>query len=216
LTNESPVFDSTDAERVIQRYRDRLAKYGLTLPSLNSGDEEKQRIRHRVHASALQGSRPSILDVGCGLGLFYEHLMKEGRTCEYAGYDIVPEFIEFCRTRFSDCSFMLRNILTEGIGGTFDTVVMSQTWNNRYQESDNLRVIQSALRLAFEATRVSVSIDMLSSYADRQNPEVFYYSPEDMFAFAKTLTPRVTLRHDYRPFEFCLQLFHANADGYVP
>lgn len=111
---------------------------------------------------------------------------------------------------------MIRNILNDGISGTFDTIVMSQTWNNRYEESDNLTVIQLALRLAFAATRVSVSVDMLSSYADHQLPEVFYYSPEEMFAFGKTLTRRVTLRHDYRPFEFCLQLFHDTAEGYVP
>jgi SAM-dependent methyltransferase len=216
LNDNSPVLNPADAERVVRRYQKRIDVYGPTLPSLNSGSLEKQRVRHHVHASALQGKRPSLLDVGCGLASLYEYLIGEGRTCEYSGFDIVPEYIEFCQKRFAECTFALRNILAEGVGGIFDTVVMSQTFNNRYQESDNVQVMQTALRIAFAATQVSVSVDMLSSYADIRRPELFYYSPEEMFGFARTLTPRVALRHDYRPFEFCLQLFHETADGYVP
>jgi SAM-dependent methyltransferase len=216
LSDKSPVLNPSDAERVIRRYQRRIAEYGPTFESLNSGSIEKQRVRHQVHASALRGACPSLLDVGCGLASFYEYLTQEGRDCEYAGYDIVPEYVDLCRTRFAECKFRLRNILTDGIDGVFDTVVMSQTWNNRYQESDNVQVMEAVLRAAFDATRVSVSVDMLSSYADLRRPEVFYYSPEEMFAFAKTIARRVVLRHDYRSFEFCIQLFHDDVEGFVP
>jgi 2-polyprenyl-3-methyl-5-hydroxy-6-metoxy-1,4-benzoquinol methylase len=216
VSDEPPILNPEDIRRVIQRYRIRIAEYGPRLASLNSGSSEKQHIRHLVHASALRGSLPSVLDVGCGLGSFYQHLVCQGRGCNYTGYDIVPEYIDYCRGHFEHCHFSLRNIFTEGIDGIFDTVVISQTLNNRYQHSDNVRVMQSALRTTFECARTSVSVDMLSTYADLRRPELFYYSPEEMFAFAKTLTRRVVLRHDYRPSEFCLQLFQESSDGYVP
>ena len=56
----------------------------------------------------------------------------------------------------------MRNIFLEGIAGSYDTVVMSQVLNNRYHKSDNMQVMQRALDLAFQHTRVSVSVDMLS------------------------------------------------------
>jgi hypothetical protein len=78
-----------------------------------------------------------------------------------------------------------------------------------------MQVMKHALELAFEHTRVSVSVDMISSYVDFQNPELFYYPPEEVFRIAKSIAPRVLLRHDYRGFEFCIQLFHEGAEGYV-
>jgi tRNA G46 methylase TrmB len=209
------VLDPEDVNLVIQRYQRRIAEHGPTFASLNSGNEEKQAIRQWVHASALRGARPSILEIGCGLGDFYRYLTTQKKECSYCGYDIVPEYITECRRVYPESRFEVRNIFLEGIEGSFDTVVMSQVFNNRYQKSDNLQVMQRALELAFQHTRVSVSVDMLSTYVDFRNPDLFYYSPEAIFTIAKAITPRVVIRHDYRAFEFCVQLFHPEAEGYL-
>jgi SAM-dependent methyltransferase len=213
--SKGPVLDSSDAERVIRGYRERIAQHGPTLASLNSGDEEKQRLRHQVHASALVGDDPSILDIGCGLASFYASLQAQGKRCRYTGFDIVPEYIEFCRVQFPGGRFELRNVFEEGIDAVYDSVIMSQAFNNRYTGSDNVEVVKAALRLAYDNTLVSVSLDMLSDYAEMKRDTLFYYSPQEMFGFARTLAPRVILRHDYRSSEFCIQLFHESAPGYA-
>ncbi len=209
----TPVLDPEDVSQVIQRYQRRIAEHGATFASLNSGSEAKQAIRHLIHASALRGERPSILEVGCGLGDFYKYLIAQKRNCSYHGYDIVPEYIAECQRVYPQAKFAVRNIFLEGIDGDYDSVVMSQVLNNRYQKSDNLKVMQRALELAFQHTRVSVSVDMLSTYVDFRNPDLFYYSPEEIFRIAKAIAPRVVIRHDYRAFEFCVQLFHPGSRG---
>jgi len=209
------VLDPEDVTRVLQRYQQRIAEHGPTFASLNSGSEAKQAIRHEVHASALRGVMPSVLEIGCGLGDFYRYLKQHGHDCSYMGYDIVPEYVEQCRRQYPDARFECRNIFVEGIESKFDTVVMSQVFNNRYRKSDNLQVMKRALELAFEHSRVSVSVDMISTYVDFQNPDLFYYPPEKIFQIAKAIAPRVVLRHDYRAFEFCIQLFHSDVEGYV-
>jgi tRNA G46 methylase TrmB len=211
----TPVLDPEDVNRVIQRYQQRIAEHGATFASLNSGSAEKQAIRQWVHASALRGARPSILEVGCGLGDFFNYLTGQKRDCSYHGYDIVPEYIAECKRAYPEARFEVRNIFVDGIAGSYDTVVMSQVLNNRYQKSDNMQVMQRALELAFQHTHVSVSIDMLSTYVDFRNPDLFYYSPEEIFRMAKAIAPRVAIRHDYRAFEFCVQLFHQEAEGYL-
>jgi len=210
-----PVLHPDDARNVIRRYQERISEHGATFASLNSGSTEKQAIRHSVHASALRGAAPSILEVGCGLGDFYKYLIEHQRNCSYTGYDIVPEYIAECQRSYADAKFELRNIFAAGIETTYDTIVMSQVLNNRYQKSDNMEVMRSAMELAFQRTRISVSIDMLSTYVEFRNPDLFYYSPEEIFRTAKTVAPRVTLRHDYRAFEFCIQLFHEEVEGYL-
>jgi hypothetical protein len=211
----TPVLDPEDVSQVIRRYQQRIAEHGPTFASLNSGSEEKQAIRQWVHASALRGERPSILEIGCGLGDFYKYLIGQKRDCSYHGCDIVPEYIAECRRVYPQSKFEVRNIFIDDIEGGYDTVVMSQVLNNRYQKSDNMQVMQRALELAFQHTRVSVSVDMLSTYVDFRNPDLFYYSPEDIFRMAKAIAPRVLIRHDYRAFEFCVQLFHQEAEGYL-
>lgn len=211
----SQVLDPDDVSLVIQRYQRRIAEHGATFASLNSGSEEKQALRQWVHASALCGERPSILEIGCGLGDFYKYLIGQKRDCAYHGYDIVPEYIAECRRVYPQAKFEVRNVFLDSIDGSYDTVVMSQVLNNRYQKSDNMQVMRCALELAFRHTRVSVSVDMLSTYVDFRNPDLFYYSPEDIFRMAKAIAPRVLIRHDYRAFEFCVQLFHQEAEGYL-
>jgi len=211
----TPVLDPDDVSLVVRRYQQRIAAHGTTFASLNSGSEAKQSMRHSVHASALRGTKASILEIGCGLADFYKCLLHQQWECSYHGYDIVPEYINECRRVYPQAKFELRNVFVEGIEGTYDTIVMSQVLNNRYQKSDNMHVMQRALELAFEHTRVSISVDMLSTYVDFRNPDLFYYSPEEIFRIARTISPRVLLRHDYRAFEFCIQLFHEGVEGYV-
>jgi SAM-dependent methyltransferase len=215
LSEEGSPLDDADVAAVIARYQNRIGQHGVSLESMASGGAEKQKIRHLVHATALRGENSSILDVGCGIGQFYEFLRSRGMACRFTGYDIVTDYVAYCREHYREAVFEERNIFTDGINGTFDSVVISQSLNNRYRHSDNMKVMATALELAYRHTRVSVSIDMMSSYVDYQVPDLYYYSPEEVFRIAKSICRRVCLRHDYRPFEFCIQLFHETADGYV-
>ena len=83
-----------------------------------------------------KGARPSILEVGCALGLFLEaYLARHERDCSYHGYDVLPEYVAECERAFPLGKFEVRNLFLEGIEGTYDTVVISQLFNNRYQKS---------------------------------------------------------------------------------
>ncbi|MEO1644511.1 MAG: class I SAM-dependent methyltransferase [Chloroflexota bacterium] len=211
-------FNEEDEKQVVARYQKRIDTHGVTFESLASGSMAKQTLRHSIHAQALRTDTPAVLDIGCGLANFYSYLQQQGIATRYTGYDIVPEYVDKCRERYPEATFQHRNFLRDGIDDTFDTIVMSQVLNNRYANTDNMQIMADTLALAFKHTRISVSIDMMSSYVDYENDALFYYNPEAIFALARELTPRVVLRHDYRRFEFCIQLFHETDDTsiYIP
>ena len=200
-----------DLAYVRKRYETRIQEAGVTVASLNAGTLKKQRILHGVHASAFQGPRARVLDVGCGLAQFYGYLVEQGLAPVYTGYDIVPAYVEACKKRYPEALFKLRNIFESGIGDSFDTIVFSQVLNNHYRESDNIQVMQAALEMAFRHTRHSVSVDMLSTHVDYCEPHLYYYDPGKILDFARTLTPHAVLRQDHHPFEFCIQLFRDKA-----
>ncbi len=200
-------MNENDKLSITSRYRERLKQHGPGIQALASGTTERRAIRFGVLSSIgdLQGA--SVLDLGCGLADFYAYLKECGIEVRYTGYDITPEFIGLAKERYPEAHFEVRDIQAEGIPERFDYIISSQTFNNRFTHEDNLRLMQDVLRLCYEASDKGVAIDMLTSYVDFREEHLFYYTPEDIFRHAKSLTKRVTLRHDYPLYEFAILLY---------
>ena len=200
-------MNEVDKAEIAARYRERLKQHGPGMHALATGTPERQQTRFGVLAGIgdLQGA--SVLDLGCGYGDFYQYLLSQGIRTRYTGYDITPEFIELAAQRFPESHFEVRDVQVDGIPGKFDYVVCSQTFNNRLAHEDNLKLMQDILRIGYEACEQGFAIDMFTSYVDFREDRLFYYSPEEIFRFCKTLTKRVLLRHDYPLFEFTVYLY---------
>ncbi len=209
------ILNQKDILNVINRYKNRIEQFGISFDSMKSGSIEKQIIRHSIHASSIKKNNPELLDIGCGLGQFYIYLQEQKINCSYTGYDILEDYITKCKQDYPEAHFFKRNIFEEGIDKIYDYIILSQVLNNKYIHSDNMSVMVETMKLAFDNSKLAVSIDMMSDYVDFKSEELYYYSPEKIFNEAKKITNRVVLRHDYRPYEFTIQLFHKEADGYV-
>lgn len=200
-------MNDDDKAIIANRYRERLKQYGPDIRALASGTVERRAIRFGVLHSVGDLEGKSILDLGCGLGDFYASLLDQEIEVNYTGYDITEEFIELAGKRFPQAQFEVRDIQAQGIACKFDYIVSSQTFNNRLAHEDNTVVMQDVLRICYSACNFGVAVDMLTSYVDYREQHLFYYQPEEMFRYAKSLTKRVTLRHDYRAYEFALYLY---------
>jgi SAM-dependent methyltransferase len=196
-----------DVQRIVRRYTARFREYGVDIRTLNAGKGNKLELQHTVHASVGELEGKTVLDIGCGLASFYEFLRARGTRVNYIGYDIVEPFIEANRERFPEAHFELRDISREGVAHRADYAVMCQVFNNKYDSVDNAEVVKRAVALAFEAVSGGVSIDLRTSYVNYREDHLYYFSPEEMFGFAKSLTPFVSLRHDYLPYDFTLMLY---------
>lgn len=163
----------------------------------------------------------SILDFGCGTGHLLTWLRRTHRyEGSYTGYDIAGAMIQAARALHASdpgASFERRDIGTEGVGGDFDLVLVSGTFNNVV--SDNWRFLTDHLRILFPHARRGLSFNCLSSYVDYTTEGLAHRRPEDVFSFVKAeLTPRVALRHDYHvkddviPFEFTVYAYASEHD----
>jgi SAM-dependent methyltransferase len=202
-----------DKNIIAKRYRERLKEHGPSIEALASGTTERRDIRFGVLNSVgeMQGSR--VLDVGCGLADFYAWLGERGIQVDYTGYDITPELVELSAERFPEAKFEVRDVQTKGIQERFDYIVSSQTFNNRLSHEDNFEVMKDVLRICYEASARAVVVDMMTAYVDFQEKRLYYYQPEEVFRYAKSLTKRATLRHDYPLYEFAI-LLYKDFDGW--
>lgn len=200
-------MNARDKARIIDRYRERLKVFGEDIRTLASGTQDRQRIRFEVLQQVGMRSGDSVLDLGCGFGDFYAFLLDRGIHVDYVGYDICPDLLDVARRRFPGIHFEAKDVQESRIPCHFDYVVASQVFNNRLQEEDNLEVVKDIMRRSFEATTRAVAIDMLSTYVDYREDQLYYFSPEEIFTFCRSLSKRVCLRHDYPLFEFTVYIF---------
>ena len=85
----------------VSRYYDELlARHGDDARSCDYGDPRSQAAKFRVMA-AVEGMRRGarVLDVGCGLAHFADHLETEGLEVDYVGIDLSPGMVARARER---------------------------------------------------------------------------------------------------------------------
>jgi SAM-dependent methyltransferase len=190
----------------IRRYADRLRQHGADVKALGWRDQEQQALRFDILAAdgvALAGMR--VLDVGCGFGDLYSHLAQRGIEVEYTGCDISRDVLEIAQTRHPGLEFEERDIVDKPYPErSFDYVIISGVFNHRL--ADNQRFLKETLQAAFNACRVAVAANMTTDHVDYRDEYLYYFNPESVLAFCRTLTRHVAMRHDYPLYEFTVFL----------
>jgi SAM-dependent methyltransferase len=199
-------MDARDKKRINEFYNEGLKKYGYDIRALQSGIEERRRIRFQILYEVGLQSGCSVLDLGCGFGDFYAYLRERGIEARYVGYDINPNLIEVARGVYPDAEFYVKDIETDTFP-EFDYIVSTSAFNSPLTGKDNYSYAENILSICYNHSKKGVAIDFLTSYADFQNPVLFHYSPERIFSIGKKITKRVCLRHDYPLFDFCIYLY---------
>jgi ubiquinone/menaquinone biosynthesis C-methylase UbiE len=161
-----------------------------------------QSIRFQVACEIGIKNDSSVLDIGCGFGDFCGFLRFKKIKVKYHGVDINDDFIEIAKKKYPYGKFEVRDIESNPITKKYDWVIGIGI--STLSSSENIKPI---LREMFKICKKGIVIDFLSSYVDYKEKNLFYTSPEQIFKYAKTLSKRITLRHDYKPFEFCLYIF---------
>jgi SAM-dependent methyltransferase len=206
-------MNPADREAYQKRYTERLARFGHD-PRTLGWDKGKQRERFDALTRLVPVNRlGSVLDVGCGFGDLLPYLKEKGFAGAYTGIDFVAELIEVGRQAYPDARLEVADFSTFMPHEPFDLVLASGIFNARLGDEDQGAYIENTLKKMWTHARVAASADFLSGYVDFRREDLNYISPEAVFTFAKSLTRRVALLHDYMPFEFALYLFKDDRIG---
>jgi SAM-dependent methyltransferase len=195
-----------DVERIVERYNARLRVHGDDIRTLASGTEERRRLRFDILTGIGVASGMSVVDIGCGFGDYFGYLRDRGIAVDYLGLDINADLIEVARAKYPGAAFRVADVQRDPLPAC-DVVVSTSAFNLPLEHQDNYEFAADILRVAYGAARHGVAIDFLTSHVDYRSPHGFHYDPARVFDAAKRLTKRVTLRHDYPLFEFCVYLY---------
>lgn len=195
--------------KVQSHYRELLNTHGDShfAGQYSSQDTQELRFSQLLRAGDIQNKK--ILDFGCGTAALAGYIEKIGIDCEYVGYDFVEEFYSVTREKYQNARFIDE---TTVYNEKFDYIFISGVFNNK--TSQNVEFYQSTLKKLFVQTNECLSFNMMSSYVDYKDEDLFYILPEEVFKFCKTnITPYVSIMNDYQlkpgviPFEFASFLY---------
>jgi len=201
-------MNKSDRDRIINRFSRRIEAHGVSIEALASGNRDRQALRFKILSEVGIGPEDSVLDVGCGFADFYPYLQQVLGDVSYTGVDINPVMIEEASKLYPELRFIATDFQDTELP-RFDWVVSSSAFNLKLSSEDNYEFAESVMKRMLSISTKGVAIDFLTSYVDfKGNPEeAFYYDPERIFRIAKSITKRVTLRHDYPLFDFCIYLY---------
>jgi SAM-dependent methyltransferase len=190
-------------------YTSGLERFGAEPRSVGWNDEASQRLRFAKLAQLLvpAPSRPiTVNDIGCGYGSLFGFLdeLDGVELAGYHGYDISAPMLERARqatdaraelvqsgvpTRVADYSFASGPFNVKG--GCDDGA-----W-----EAHVIDIVRAMAR----TSRIGFAFNLLTSYVDFRQENLFYADPGTFFAYCKReISPRVALLHDYPLYEWTM------------
>lgn len=197
------------AEQLINaHFSSRVARYGPSDARGVWNSWDSQQSRFEILAGAFDLNDKTVLDVGCGLGDFAGFLRECGVTpSSYLGVDISQEMIVAAQANYPDERFEVRDLAERPFEPeSFDYVFESGIFNILVPEWEAITF--GTIRAMFSACREGVALNFLSKLSGNNNPAARYSLPSEIVRFVETeLSPKFTLRHDYRTNDFSVFVY---------
>lgn len=190
---------------VSQYFDERVEHYGGTVAACDWGSRESQQQRFRVLCDVLPLEGKSILDIGCGPGYLLDYLEQQNIPVQYTGYDISKKMIEAARERRPGINVCFADVLEVEPKPVADVVIASGIM---YRLGDSpQKWFEYLVSGLWRCSRRALAFNCLSAWGADKEPGEFYQEPCDVLRYCCTLSPWVTLRHDYHPRDFTVYVY---------
>ncbi len=193
-------------EKIAALYNDSFREHGASIASLGY-PKGAQDARFRAISQIGPLENTSILDVGCGFGHMLDYLRRWNINARYTGIDITPPMIDTARRMHPEGDFRLLNILDAPMSERWDWVFLVGAFNAAPEREGWWDFVQQMMKRMWDLCNRGMATDFLSSYVDFEKPGSFHADPRQILDFAKTLSRRVCLRHDYMAYEFMVYIY---------
>jgi SAM-dependent methyltransferase len=200
---ERPLIDIGKAAEL---YNERYARLGRDIKTVGWGSEESQALRFDVLFRGLDPKGKTVLDVGCGLGDLIPYLeQRTGGDFAYIGIDVADKLVEAASNNYQgeNYRFMCGEVFSPELP-TVDISVLSGALSFNVDGME--AYAHDVMNHMFALSRECASLNFLTKYVDFEVDKNQHYQPETVFSWAKMLSDKVNLIHDYPLYEFTVHI----------
>lgn len=187
-------------------YNERFKKFGYDIRTVGWKDKESQELRFEILTKNIDLNGKTILDVGCGLGGLVEFLHKKKVfDFHYIGIDIAKDLIDALnKKKYPDnINFFCGDIFSLDLSN-IDVSILSGALS--YRQPSIKKYAKKTLFKMYDLSKEVACLNFLSSYVDYEKDINVHYQPETVFSWAKEVSKKVRIYHDYPLYEFTVQV----------
>lgn len=155
----------------------------------------------------------SLLDFGCGNGLFINYLQKQQleKNIQYTGLDLSPLFIETCRKKYPQYPFVCTDIFKNRDElPHYDYIILNGVLTEKCSLpfNDMWHYAKSLLITLFNHCKVGMAFNVMSEHVDWKRDDLFHV-PFDLLAefLQKNLSRHYVFRNDYQLYEYTTYVY---------
>jgi SAM-dependent methyltransferase len=210
-------------DKIAEYFEGLLERHGDHYLSLDWKSKESQLLRFSVLLDILSFAKKkqdfSILDVGCGLGHFYEFLLNtsliNNMKISYTGIDISKKMVDFAKRKFPAVNFQTMDIIGDKLDRKFDYVVSSGIFNVKMADlKTHKESVRKMISRMYQMSRFGTSINFMVQSAvylvpqdrDPDTDKYVFFSEEEVVFWVKPIAERYVLRRDYYPGDFTVYM----------
>lgn len=210
-------------EKIARYFEALLEEHGDHYLSLDWKSKESQLARFAVLLDIISFTEKkqgiSILDVGCGIGHFYEYLGSNGLikrlNIKYSGIDISKKMVDFAKGKFPGIDFQAVDLINDKFDKKFDFVMCSGAFNIRMADlSLHKASVNQMVSRMYKICKLGTAVNFLSQSSIYLIPEgrsaeenkYVYFSEEEVTKWVKAVCDRYILRRDYHPGDFTVYM----------
>ena len=206
-------------KEIYRHYESKFEAFGPNAKGMDWPDEAdlvrrfEVMLRPSVEFSQVYGVPPRILDLGCGVGLFYDFLQdrREDFADLYRGIDISPLMIDAAKALRPAASFQCVDILdhTDFIQSC-DVVFMNGVLTEKISlsQKEMTDFATSLISRAWELSEYALCFNVMSKHVDWEREDLFHWSFDELYQFLKEkISPHVVIRSDYGLYEYTAYVY---------
>jgi len=198
-------------DEVADYYRDKLQRFGATAQGMDWKNEETQLLRFAIISRYIDfSSNPSILDVGCGNGEYYNYCASRKLNINYKGIDVVPEMVTIANQRFHKSIAQVSNLTGLPDEEQFDYVIASGTFNTKLtsDEQQYEKYFYENIDCMFRHAKRAIIFNCMTSHVDYRYDRLYYADIEALSGYAvKNLSRHFIVDHSYPLYELTMAIF---------
>ena len=205
---------------IVKHIEDCFEKHGDNCKGVDWPNEQDVLKRYRVMLDLIrfdekadQDSRYSVMDLGCGLGHMYEYIKSTGFHHEYFGVDISDIFVNECRRKYPDVTFLKLDILKDDlslISCKPDYIIMNGVFTEKCSLSfeEMKEYFEAFIVKAYALCNKGMAFNVMSKDVDWEREDLFHLPMSDLSRFlTKNLTRRFIIRNDYGLYEYTTYVY---------
>ncbi len=203
--------------RIMEKHYSRtLREYGATSRGVDWGSNlKKVRMRHAKMAELMKENKsknPSILDVGCGYGAFYEYLQKNRLgSIHYTGIDVSLPMIIKAKDLHPRADFLVGDFMEKDFGHRrFDYIVCNGIFTQKLSvpEKDMRFYLRKFISKMNKLSRKGFAFNTMSSHVNFRRRHLLYMDPAELLDYVlKNVSRRVVMDHVALPYEYVCYVY---------